>query len=93
MRSKLETKVREFQKRVYLNGEICDRNVTTTMLQTALVSNIAVTYSGKTLAEILSLSHPTNLSQYTVDGVTHGYGRAGTVVRYSRLGFSSFPPF
>jgi hypothetical protein len=69
---------------VYLNGEIYDRNVTATTLQNALVGNIAVSYSGRTLAEILSLSHPNNLSQYTVDGVTHEYGRAGMVVRYSR---------
>ncbi len=76
--------MREFQKRVYLNSEIYDRNVTATTLQDALIGNIAVSDSGRTLAEILSLSHPNDLSQYTVDDVTHGYGRAGVVVRYSR---------
>jgi hypothetical protein len=68
---------------VYLNGEIYDQNVTTTTLQNALIGNIAVSYSGRTLAKILSLSHPNNLSQYTVNGVTHEHGRAGTAVRYS----------
>ena len=81
---------------VYLNGEIYDQNVTATTLQNALIGNIPVSYSGRTLAEILSLSHPNNLSQYTFDGVTHEYGRAGMVVCYSRpeseivVSFSSF---
>ena len=81
--SKLETKMWEFQRMVYLNGEIYDQNVAATTLQNVLISNIAASYSRRTLALILSLSHPNNLSQYTVDGVTHEYRRVGTVVRYS----------
>jgi hypothetical protein len=89
--------MREFRRIVHLNGEIYHQNVTATTLQNALTRNIAVSYSGRTLAEILSLSHPNNLLQYTVDSVTHEHGRAGVVVRYSRpesenvVSFSSFP--
>lgn len=67
-----------------LIGEIYDRKVTTTTLQDALTTNVVVSHSGRTLAEILSLSHPEDLSRYTIDGIVPGYGREGTLVRYSR---------
>lgn len=89
VRSKLETKMREFRRTVYLNGEMYDRNVTATTLQNALISNIAVSHSGRTLAESLSLSQPNNLSQYIVDGVTHEPGRG--MVSEIAVSSSSFP--
>jgi hypothetical protein len=101
VRSKLETKMRDFQRRVYLNGDIYHANVAAATLQNALVGNIPVSHSGRTLAEILNLSHPNNLSQYTVDSVVRELGWAGVVVRYSRpereseieVSFSSFLAF
>jgi hypothetical protein len=47
-------------------------------------NDIIVSHSGRTLAEILSLSHSKELSLYTVDNVVPGFGKDGTVVRYSR---------
>jgi hypothetical protein len=76
--------MQEFRKMVYLNGEIYNRtHVTATTLQNALTSNIVVSHSGRTLAQILSLSHPEHMSCYTIDDVVPGYGREGTLVRYS----------
>ena len=78
--SKPHTTTREFRKIVHLNF---DRNVTATTIQNALTNNIVVSHSGQTLALILSLSCPEKLSSYTVDAVVPGYGREGTLVRYS----------
>ena len=73
--------MREIRKIVHLNF---DRNVTVTTVQNALTNNIVVSHSGRTLAQILSLSCPEKLSSYTVDAIVPGYGTEGTLVRYSR---------
>ena len=83
VRAKLETKIREFRKTIHLNAEFYNQNVTAATLQNALINNLPVSHSGRTLAEILSLSHPKELSLYAVDKVTPGYGKEGTVVQYS----------
>ena len=86
--------MREFKKAVFLDSRRYGWNVTASTLQHALRNDIVVSHSGRTLAEILSLSHSKELSLYTVDDVVPGYGKEGTVVRYSRpeseLDVSSF---
>ena len=84
VRQRLETKIREFRKAVFLDSRRYNRKVTASTLQHALQNNIVVSHSGRTLAEILSLSHSKELSLYTVDNVVPGYGKDGTVVHYSR---------
>jgi hypothetical protein len=84
IRQKLETKLKEFRKIVSLDAERYGRNVTTSTLQHALRNDIVVSHSGRTLAEILSLSYSQQLSVYTVDNIIPGYGREGTLVHYSR---------
>jgi hypothetical protein len=76
--------MQEFRKIVHLNGEIFNHNVTVATVQNALTNNVVVSHSGRTLAQILSLSCPEKLSLYTVDAVVPGYGTEGTIIRYSR---------
>jgi hypothetical protein len=84
MREKLETKIKQFKKIVSLDAGKYNRNATATALQHALRNNLSVSHSGRTLADILSLSYAEELSVYSVDKVAPGFGKEGTVVHYSR---------
>jgi hypothetical protein len=66
-------------KSVTLKGNLFSDTVTAEQFQTALRSRIAVSPSGRTLSEILTLSYPDDLSRFRV-----GWGKGGKVVTYSR---------
>jgi hypothetical protein len=57
-------------------------NTSLATLQDALTNNLAVSHSGRTLAEILSLSCPEELSTYKVECVVPGVGKEGTLVKF-----------
>jgi len=72
------------RKSTDLKGVLFDKSTTVGNLQIALQNNIAVSSSGRTLSQILSLSHPNELSTYRIESVDGGWGKDGTVVKYSR---------
>lgn len=82
-RSKLVAKPEIFTKRVLLDKEMFPKDVPLSTVQSALTQSLVVSHSGRTLAEILSLSYPEELSKYTIESV-EGIGRKGTVVTYPR---------
>ena len=57
---------------------------TAEQVQTTLRNRVAVSSSGQTLSEILTLSYPDDLSRYSeVESVHEGWGKGGKVVTYS----------
>jgi hypothetical protein len=73
-----------FNKLVYLKGDVYPKDTSLETLQDALINNLSVSHSGRTLAEILSLSYPEDLSTYKVERVVPGVGKEGTLVKFSR---------
>jgi hypothetical protein len=83
-RKKVVTTTKMTTKSVTLKGNLFSDTVTVEQFQTALRSRIAVSPSGRTLSEILTLSYPDDLSRYSVESVRVGWGKGGKVVTYSR---------
>jgi hypothetical protein len=71
-------------KFVYLRGDMYGMNTSVATIQDALKNNVPVSHSGRTLADILSLSYPEELSSYKVERVVPGKGKEGTLVEYHR---------
>ena len=61
-------------------------NLTTSIstFQETLVNNLPATKSGKTLFEILSISHPNDLNSYAINNDSPPVWGGRTVVGYSR---------
>jgi len=72
------------RKSANLKGDLFNKSTTTGDLQTALQDNIPASPSGRALSQILSLSHPNDLSSYHIESVNAGWGKDGTIVKYSR---------
>jgi hypothetical protein len=83
-RKKVVTTTKTTTKLVTLKGNLFSNTATAEQFQTALGSGIAVSHSGRTLSEILTLSYPDDLSRYSVESVHVGWGKGGKVVTYSR---------
>jgi seryl-tRNA synthetase len=81
-RSKLTTKTTKTTKEVTLDGTQYDKHTSAATIQNALHEDLPVSASGRTLQAILSLSHPNQLSSYSVDEVKFAWGK--TTVKYSR---------
>jgi hypothetical protein len=73
-----------FNKLVYLRSDTYGMNTSVATLQDALTNNLPVSHSGRTLADILSLSYPDELSSYQVECIIPGLGKEGTLVEYHR---------
>jgi hypothetical protein len=71
-------------KLVCLGSDKYGVNTSVATLQEALTNNLPVSHSGRTLADILSLSYPEKPSSYTVERVVPGLGKEGTLVEYHR---------
>jgi hypothetical protein len=72
------------RKLANLKGNIFNNPTTASNLQTALQNNIPANPSGRALSQILSPSCPNDSSSYRIESVSAGWGKDGTVEKYSR---------